>query len=192
MDDSEGVRGRAVNLLLAIAQKAAQQCGDSSGLDESEKAKMRGPFTILEKIITQLYITSGASAAANGGEPNTQRIRLFRELKEVFQLLAENSQGWETTNLLETMEYFIPVEPEVVFDLMNTTLNAAQKGGYAYNSMGADQMVRMVGRYLADYRPLFQTNPQRREQLLSVLDLFIRAGWPQARRLVYRLTDIFA
>jgi hypothetical protein len=46
-----------------------------------------------------------------------------------------------------------------------------------------------VGRYLADYRDLFTDN-ERRKKLVMCLDTFMEAGWPAARRLLYRLPEL--
>jgi hypothetical protein len=52
-------------------------------------------------------------------------------------------------------------------------------------------MVRLVERYLAEHRPLLREDDECRRILLEVLDIFVQAGWPQARRLTYRLEEIF-
>jgi hypothetical protein len=57
--------------------------------------------------------------------------------------------------------------------------------------MAVRTMVRIVDRYLAQYRYVFQANAECREALLKILDRFVRAGWPEARRLSYRLDEAF-
>ena len=60
--------------------------------------------------------------------------------------------------------------------------------GYQGESLGADQFVRMIGRFVADHRELFGEQ-RRRAALVSVLEVFVDAGWPSARRLLYRLPE---
>jgi hypothetical protein len=57
--------------------------------------------------------------------------------------------------------------------------------------MAADLAVRLVERYIAEYRSLLETDDECRQVLIAVLDTFISAGWPSALRLSYRLQDIF-
>jgi hypothetical protein len=57
--------------------------------------------------------------------------------------------------------------------------------------MAADLMVRLVERYLAEYRVLLRENEECQRTLLEVLDIFVQAGWPSAQRLTYRLEEIF-
>ena len=49
--------------------------------------------------------------------------------------------------------------------------------------------VRTVQRYLADYRVVFEEAP-RRERLVRTLEVFAKAGWPEAMRLLYELPDL--
>ena len=55
----------------------------------------------------------------------------------------------------------------------------------------AGLVVEIVEQYLAEYRPLLREDTKCRQALIEVLDLFVQAGWPSARRITYRLEDIF-
>ena len=48
---------------------------------------------------------------------------------------------------------------------------------------------------LADHRDIFQAMDDKESEcfsaLVEVLDLFVEAGWEQARELAYRLEDIY-
>lgn len=56
-------------------------------------------------------------------------------------------------------------------------------------------MVKLVQRVLADHRDIFQSADGQESEclgaLLEVLDLFVEAGWPQARQLTHRLKEIY-
>lgn len=56
-------------------------------------------------------------------------------------------------------------------------------------SLATNKFVAIVGIYLADHRGIF-ASAERREKLISCLDLFVDAGWPAARRLLYRLPEL--
>jgi len=49
----------------------------------------------------------------------------------------------------------------------------------------------LVEQYLAEYPGLFRTNEECKKALIEALDLFVKVGWPAARRLTYRLDDLF-
>jgi hypothetical protein len=48
-----------------------------------------------------------------------------------------------------------------------------------------------VRRYLADYRYLFRDDSECRDALTEILNAFIRAGWPEAMGLTFRLEEIY-
>lgn len=50
-------------------------------------------------------------------------------------------------------------------------------------------MVKLVERYLADLREIFD-DPQRRYALIDTLETFVAVGWPAIRRLIYRLPEL--
>ena len=64
------------------------------------------------------------------------------------------------------------------------------KFGYAFESMGADVVVRIVEKYLADYRDVF-SDEDRLDELMACLNLFVSAGWPAAQSLTFRLAEIW-
>ncbi len=57
--------------------------------------------------------------------------------------------------------------------------------------MAEDVLIRIVRRYLADHREIFQSDEEAQKHLIGVLDTFLAAGSEDARRLVYGLDQIF-
>ena len=69
-------------------------------------------------------------------------------------------------------------------------VKSAEQGGYSNEQMAADLIVRIVKRYLADYRAVF-ADRNRLGELMDCLDAFVRAGWPNAQSLTFRLGEIW-
>lgn len=73
---------------------------------------------------------------------------------------------------------------------------ATRKNGQIYLAsagtlvVAADAVVDLVSRYFADYRELLRNDDMSRAALVTVLDTFVLAGWPQAWKLTYKLGDI--
>jgi len=93
-------------------------------------------------------------------------------------------------HLIELLEFLIPADPPRVFDLVaHAMLGAGKRHGYQFETLGADRFVAVIGRFLADYRAIF-ADDERQKRLIACLDAFIEAGWPSARRLLYRLPEL--
>ncbi|MFP5596258.1 hypothetical protein [Kluyvera sp. 142486] len=88
--------------------------------------------------------------------------------------------------LLETLDL---VEPSKFFDLMAYALHHVAKFGFQNENMGMEQLVKMMRMFLADYKIIFEEE-HRRTFLIESLDIFMDAGWPSARRLLYRLPEL--
>ena len=50
-------------------------------------------------------------------------------------------------------------------------------------------MVRLIERYLAEYRHLLRGDNNLQSALREILETFV--GWPAALQLIYRLDDVF-
>lgn len=108
--------------------------------------------------------------------------------------MADFSIPAVTHNLLQTLEFLIPVDPVEVFVRIVRTIHAGQNGRYQFESMGSNLLVKLVERYLAEYRVIFRYNPaclQSLIKILKVLDKFVKAGCPSAHRLTYRMEEVF-
>jgi hypothetical protein len=57
-------------------------------------------------------------------------------------------------------------------------------------SMAATLIVRIVEQYLADHSEVFESADRRRD-LMNCLDVFVRAGWPAAQALTFRIPEIW-
>jgi len=86
-------------------------------------------------------------------------------------------------HLIEMLEIFVPIDPRSVFLQVAALVESGRSGGYHYESMGAERIVRIVERYLAEHRPLLQENTECRIALRRTLDAFVEAGWPSAQQL---------
>lgn len=147
---------------------------------------------MLDNVATQLYFASGAHGAKSQGAKQAGRVqqRLLNEARDLFEALSGMPVPHISHYLIETLEFFIDIEPEEVFRLISQAIRSSEGQGYTSEQMAVDLFVRIVERYLADYRSIFE-NPERRQDLLSCLNAFVRHGWPRARRLTYRISEIW-
>jgi hypothetical protein len=88
------------------------------------------------------------------------------------------------------LEIFIPLDPSGVFELIAQSVKSSEQDGYSNESIAADLIVRIVQRYLADYRAVF-SDRARLDDLMDCLDVFVRAGWPAAQSVTFKLGEIW-
>lgn len=203
--EEDAIRERALDLLNQLLTSALkdfehiQKNHIGISFDQWPKEDqeiIRSLARIIDSASSEVYFASGAYESkqnANSARKLTseQMMRFYNEAGKILDELADTGFASVTYHLVETLESFIPLDPRGVFLRIGQVIRAGQQSGYQYESLAADLMVRLVERYLAEYRSLLQQDAVCRQTLIEILDIFVRAGWPSARRLTYNLEDIF-
>jgi hypothetical protein len=159
---------------------------------EADQAAVRGMFGILDEVSLRIHFAAGThyDGSIPSDDVSPQRARLYWEAKPILARLANAIVAPIAHHLIQALETFIPLDPPGVFALIAQAVKSAEQGGYSNESMAADLIVRIVQRYLADYRAVF-TDRARLDDLMDCLDVFVRAGWPAAQALTFKLGEIW-
>lgn len=164
--------------------------------DELEQA--RALFQLAESIAMQLYFASGAFDAERSekGEVvdilDTERRRRFlEEAGPLIEKLADLGLANIAHLLVKTLQSLVPLDPSAVFVHVGRVVFAGRQDYFEYESLAAKLIASLVERYLAEFRVIFRDNPGHQGTLLEILDTFVKAGWPSAHRLTYRLEEMF-
>lgn len=204
--EADAVRRRALDLLqrlldstLQALQKLEQEHTGAhfSAWPHHAQDTARSLSQLLDEIGVEIYSASGAfdgaqpNATVASRLPGPEHERFYREVRPILDNLAQIGLFSVVHSLLETLEFFIPVDPRGVFLRIVEAVRTGQKGGYQYDSGACNLMVRLTQRYLAEHRPLLNRDVECRRALIEVLDIFVRVGWPSALQLTYRLEEIF-
>jgi hypothetical protein len=151
---------------------------------------------VAEQVCTHLYFFSGAYKDAPGDQAERvplgapERTRFLREASRILELLSEFGYPRLTHYLLQMLEYLVAFDPEEVFLLVGRVVRSGKQGGYQYEPMAVDLVVRLVERFIAEFRHVLQENEECRSTLIEILDTFVEAGSPSAHRLTYRLGEV--
>lgn len=195
----DAARQRSWSFLLRVTQGTAAEFqrgmerkddDHDSAEDGPNREQMEGLANLLGSVGSNIYFASGAH---NDDDPPGEQVlqRLYVESAEIIDDLADVGLPPLAHHLLETLEVLAPVDPRGVFLRVARVIRGGQKGGYQYDSMAEQVLVRVVDRYLADYRELFRRDAETQKRLIDILDTFVKAGSEGARRLSYGLEGIF-
>jgi hypothetical protein len=159
---------------------------------EAEQTALREMFSVLDEVSLRIHFAAGTHCDGSGPteDVSPERARLYRETKPILSRLSSVIVASIAHHLIQTLETFIPLDPAGVFALIAQSVKSADQGGYSGESMAADLVVRIVERYLAYYRAVF-ADPTRLNDLMDCLDVFVRAGWPAAQALTFKLGEIW-
>lgn len=170
----------------------------TSDAGEEEKKAAGTRYGVAERVIhhamSQLFFGVGVNAhdkKAGLSLPDREAMtRFLRDYADILELLEKSHEPSTLHYLIELYEFLIPGDPPAVFDVIHhILLGRGEAEGYQNESLGNTAMVRIVGRYIADHRSLFEDD-LKRGHLIAILQLFSEVGWTDALRLLYDLPDL--
>src|SRR5258708_11834279 len=115
---------------------------------------LRAMFDILNEVALRLYlsVTTIDQVANSTLEVSPEQARLYYEARPLLKQLASAIAAPIAHHLIQALETFVSLDPASVFELIAQAVKSSQVGGYGIETMAADLVVRIVERYLADYR----------------------------------------
>lgn len=204
-EHAEAIRGRAWRLFNTICQSARAKWDDlqrqygstpTPQIPTEAMDLVQSLAELLDTVTSELRFASECHQEEEVGTGNDAarpralaRQRFWQESQVTLDSLESLGVVHAVHHLVEFLESYIDVAPEQVFIRLGRIIVAAEQGGYHLESMAADLVVKIIERYLAQFRQIFHTSDECRQLIVRILDIFV--GWPQARRLAYRLEELY-
>jgi hypothetical protein len=200
---ADQVRARSFGLVSQLVTRAQetltalQAAWQATKPSDEEVARAREAASILDIAMNELYFASGAydrqsSTSNQSRTPQPVHERFYREAHDLLDQMAKIQLPSVTHHLVETLEFFVPLDPRGIFlGIDRAVAQGGRQGGYQLESLAVAKIVAVIRRYLADYRALLHQDADCRRALQGILDTFVAVGWPEARKLTYQLDDIF-
>jgi AcrR family transcriptional regulator len=154
---------------------------------------------LVDGLAMQLYFACRASKEGNRqneAELTQEQLRRYwREAAPLLRRLVDEPHPHTAHQMVQTFQHLLPCSPGEVFLLAAKSIqNSASQARFQYESLAVGEVVQLIQRALADYREIFRDDGAQNEclkALLDVLDLFVEAGWAEARQLTHRLEEIY-
>ncbi len=167
---------------------------DTGELDKQAAIKKyRAAEDVIHHAMNQLYFGSGANEhdRESVGLPDAVAMACFLDdYAEILSLIATSHEPATLYHLIELYEYLIPANPVRVFEAIHSILlGRGKEEGYHFEHLAEVSLVRIVKRYLAEYRTIFE-DENRRAKLVEIIQLFSDVGWTDALKLLYELPDL--
>lgn len=148
----------------------------------------------IEHFSSDYYFASGAYARQQHSDDDPSppsKADFYSSSIELVQSLFRAPYPSVIHYVLQTLDYLLEVDPREIFPIMAEGVVAGRRGNYEFDLQAASLMVSVVQRFIADHRATLLDDAQCRRSLLMMLNVFVEAGWPAARRLTYSLESIF-
>lgn len=201
--DAVGMSERAqegLGVIIAAATMVATEAWNILYPETVEAAqkdvgqRFRSAEAVIHHAANQLYFGAGAHASEEApalGLPDTMsKAKFLVDYAEILAQLSRSSSPATLYKAIELYEFLVPADPAAVFDAIHgILLGPGSEEDYHFESLANTSVVRIVERYIADYRAIFGDDT-RRAKLVAVLQLFSEVGWTEALTLLYALPDL--
>lgn len=118
-------------------------------------------------------------------KPLMERVIVFAQDRENGIMFAGTAHYF-----MELLTNFLSCNPKEVLHLAQAVAKSSDRFDYSLDSLAVEDVVKLVEIVLADHRDEVRDR-QGLDDLLNLLDIFAKAGWPDALRLVWRLDEVF-
>jgi hypothetical protein len=198
--ENETIQSRAKDTLSSVLETAARMLDPrapmtaGSAPDDPGTLRVREAEDLVYHACSQLYFGAGAFRSSNSSEPpglatKADMQAFLEDYREVLTIISSSGSRRALHHLIELYAYLTDADPEQVFDLVaNAILGRGRDQGYHVEPLASGDLVKLVRRFLADHRGIFD-EPTRRERLVQVIALFSEAGWGEPLKLLYELPD---
>jgi len=192
---------RILNQILSSTAEPWHHLRETYGAIAAEKipddalAKYTSLGRILVSAMEWIYLSSGAidhhefstKPGSAGSMPN--KMQFWHEVQASLEILQHVGVPLVVQKAVETLSYFIDVDPTDVFHRLAKFVLSGSPFGYQRESIACETIVKVIERYLAEHREIFKGDGDCLRSLMQVLSFFV--GWPEANRLTYRLDEIY-
>ena len=182
---------RALNNIISAMRAIEAANQGLAQWPNTAREQYTGLMLSADQAAQSLYLASGAFNNSSNERTFLPPDVFYEHAKPLIVLLADIGHPHIAHSLLDTLEYFIAVDPPGVLLLVGHVVRAGSKYGYQSEPLAEGLMVEIVERYLAEYRPVLREHRECHAALMDVLDIFVRVGWPRAHQLTYQLSEIY-
>jgi NACHT domain len=152
---------------------------------------------ILDEVSFRICSTLDANEHLRGAESilsRDERETLYNELRPLIELVCLRS-GYTGTHylsarsadlLLQTLDVVLMYAPAAIVACACSVCRASARLEYAFDPMAVGRVVKFVEHVLADHKDVLRDGSTAQE-LGDIIDIFVRAGWPEAMRLLFTM-----
>jgi hypothetical protein len=192
-------RARSRELLARIVgmvYKALQSLAESPQTEERGQA-FGDLLRVLDEVAFRAFIALDVDQQLRTGTPeldDSSRRELYFELKPIIELLTSRSgipgQHYlaprTAHNLMQAFNRVLSYDPASVLTYAAAVCRASSALSYQFDPMAITEMTKLVKRVLADHKEILR-DATAANALGEMLDIFVKAGWPEAMHLTFGL-----
>ncbi len=179
-----------LSMVIAVVSERIKELSSAFKADSNEEVKkqLHDTYGVIDQVVMSL----------NEDIPPELRCRFYIEVKPMMKAIIDFAQDPHNGvmfaptayRFMQLLSIFLSCNPKEVLHLAEGVARSSERFGYNLDSLAIEEVVKFVEIVLADHR-IEVRDCEGLKDLLHLLDIFVRAGWSDALRLVWRLDEIF-
>lgn len=168
--------------------------------EETEK-KLHDIYRVIDTVVMRLYfaVTDENDESEGSTEGMSSELCCYYNtvkplMKQVIDFALHGKKGVmfapTAYHFMQLLTNFLSCNPKEVLRFAVGVTTSSEPSGYSLDSLAVENVVQFAETVLADHRSEV-CEGQALEDLLSLLDIFAKAGWSDALKLVWRLDEVF-
>ena len=169
---------------------------------EERKKELQDLYKVIDEVIMRLYfaVAHERNRPEEPAEeiPHNLRHGFYDEVKPLMEQVIDFAlDGHNGVMFAKTAYYFMRLlssfqsyNPTEVLHFAERVARSSERFGYNLDSLAVEDVVKFVETILADHR-IEVREGQALEDLLKLIEIFAKAGWSDALKLVWRLDEVF-
>jgi hypothetical protein len=201
-DAADVAKSRLLADLLMLLLDHCEQVLTEGGKPDENPEQMQQAFSLIDKVVQRIYF----SIQINPTLRANKQIKITDEdqkgfyffIKPLLERIIEISaklgggfmQGHSAHYFIEIMEAALRFDTKFALSAANEVTQMTAVTNYTFDPAAIENVVRFTERLLADHKALLN-EPEAFRQIMNLLTLYVKSGWPQALELLWRLDEIF-
>lgn len=163
-------------------------------------------FRMIDNIVLKMYFACNFDPKFADHDPETanrsneEKLQSFKNCLPILQLLA--SYGGDEAGFMvpSTAHHFMELlrgalehgaDVKIILGMAFKVAQGGEKLNYALDPMAVRETVKLAEVVVADHRQEITSDGESMRALLGLLDIFARAGWPEALKMIWRLDELY-
>ena len=209
LDTAEGLETleRAITFLEQVIDVVSEAIEELYTILEEHRTeetakKLHDTYSVIDTVVMRLYfavtdenVESERSTEGMSPELCSRYYNIVKPLmKQVIDFALDSKKGGmfapTAYHFMQLLTNFLSCNPKEVLHFAVGVARSGEPSGYSVDSLAVEDVVKFVEIVLADHRNEVHEG-QALEDLLNLLDIFAKAGWSDALKLVWRLDEVF-
>ncbi len=169
----------------------------------TDQPNTKHAFSVLDEVILRIYFQLSAKNIRNTSHTipvnPENRSAFYFMVKPIYQEIIEISSSIAKRGIIigHTAHYFtqslnmmLSSDPKDILSMAAKVTRLSVDGGYTFDSYSIQEMTKLTEKLLADHRDLLMEDEPFND-LIDMLDIYMKSGWVDALQLLWKLDEVF-